>query len=325
VAVAADRLAIAARAAGRGGGVSQTLGARTAAALRTLASSRQLTRVLAACAELEVSTRLSPPCVAACVAVSAPAALLSLVRACGRSALHRLLARKALGVLRNVLAVRAGTRMCGGLGRGAVAGASTGAIKYLAAVSAATAVDTLLDALDAHRADLGVVRPAVDILTTLAAASQRMRARIHAHPPARLHALRAYYDFAARLPAPPSGMHLSAFTLSGTLRELDRLASAIGSAPLPPPPAAPEQRAALASLAAAAPPLRRRATGKPAGDAPPAARGVSFAPTASRERGAPALQESAAAATGLPPKSPGRRAALQPADDRAHVRRALEW
>ena len=60
------------------------LGNRTAMALRTLHTAKMLTQVLKACAVLEVSTRLSPPCCEAFCAAGAAGALLKFLRTCNR-------------------------------------------------------------------------------------------------------------------------------------------------------------------------------------------------------------------------------------------------
>ena len=60
------------------------LGNRTKAALDTISTAKMLTQVLKACATLEVSTRLSPPCCDAFVAAGAAGKILHLIKTCNR-------------------------------------------------------------------------------------------------------------------------------------------------------------------------------------------------------------------------------------------------
>ena len=107
MAVRAKMAAAAARAAAN---PELRLGNRTKAALYTLQQAKMLTHVLKACTNLEISTRLSPPCCRAFAAGGATGVLLRLVRTCNRSTPHQELLRSILSTL-NFVSMR-GKDLC---------------------------------------------------------------------------------------------------------------------------------------------------------------------------------------------------------------------
>jgi len=227
------RLAVATR--DRAKGHTRTLGARTASALASVAATRSLADVMTACEDLEVATRLAPSCARALVAVNAAPTLYAVMNACGRATAHAQLVRRILAVLRNVAA-------------------QVGADRRPLARSLATAdaCSTLLAVMAAHSDALPVLRPALDLLTTLVEAHPERRAAavLAVAPVAQIRNLRAVYAKKAALVAAATGgaapsaeaarvlagvdSGREGFSLPGTLRELDRLLAVFGR----PPPAA---------------------------------------------------------------------------------------
>lgn len=186
--VAARRVAIACSNARAG--VALTLASRTTHALRVLARDRHVVRVCEAVAELELATRLSHACVAACVAVNATPVILTLMRACNRSLPHMHIIAKALGLLGNM------TRACGG--------------KYAPAVaSAADIVPVLTDIAHIHRDVPDVTHDALRVLLAVVGCSSTVRAQLRATSSTPyLKRLQALYELAmkrahARGPASP--------------------------------------------------------------------------------------------------------------------------
>ena len=107
MAVRAKMAAAAARAAAN---PELRLGNRTKAALDVLQNAKMLTHVLKACKNLEISTRLSPPCCSAFANGGATGILFKLVRTCNRSPPHQELLQSILRTL-NFVAMR-GEEFC---------------------------------------------------------------------------------------------------------------------------------------------------------------------------------------------------------------------